>query len=64
MKSEKMNRLEAFQKIYDEKRWGETNLSGGGSTIEFTLRTREIILKVIDDYKIKSILDAACGDFE
>ncbi len=58
------NRLAAFETIYEEKRWGNDNISGGGSTIEFTQNTREIIYKVINDFKCNSMLDAACGDFK
>jgi hypothetical protein len=60
----KNNRLNIFNIINKEKRWGNENISGGGSTIEFTKHTREIIFKIISEYNIKSMLDAACGDFE
>ncbi len=56
-------REKVFEKIKNERRWGESNISGGGSSIEFTKSAREIILHVINDFNIKSLLDVACGDF-
>jgi len=56
------SRKKAFELIYEEGFWGEGVKSGGGSTLEATEVTREIIVKVIHDYKIKSVVDVACGD--
>jgi hypothetical protein len=67
MKSEdKRNqaRKEAFIEVENNKLWGDEHLSGWGSTIEVTNVTREIIEKVIKEYDIKSMVDAACGDFK
>jgi hypothetical protein len=41
---------------------GET-VSGVGSTLHNTVGVRRIILRVLKDYKIQSVLDAPCGDF-
>lgn len=56
-------RKQAFSSIYSEKYWGADNLSGAGSSLEATKVTREIVLKIIKDYKINSVVDVACGDF-
>lgn len=56
-------RREAFIRITRERRWGESHLSGGGSTVEYTRVTREILEKVIREYGVNSMLDAGCGDF-
>lgn len=56
-------RENAFNTIMHEGRWGKVNFSGGGSTFDYTECTREIIEKVIRDYSLESMLDAASGDF-
>lgn len=61
---ENKERENAFSTIYGEKRWGDDNLSGGGSSIDFTQNTRSVIAKVVNDLGCNSMLDAACGDFE
>jgi SAM-dependent methyltransferase len=58
------DRLASFNTIYKEKRWGDDNLSGGGSSVEFTKNTREVIYKIIKDFNCNSMLDVACGDFK
>jgi hypothetical protein len=64
MSEEKSNlRKQAFTAIYDDGYWGSDHLSGGGSSLEATEITREIVLKVVDDFGIQSIVDVACGDF-
>jgi len=51
-----------FENIYIRKLWGDDgNGSGGGSTLEYTIETRNIIYEVVQKYKINSILDAPCG---
>lgn len=54
-------RRTAFDRVMHEARWGE-NLSGPGSTVEYTLNTRANLLHVIREYGIDSMLDAGCGD--
>jgi hypothetical protein len=56
-------RQEAFERIMREGRWGEENLSGGGSTSEYTHATRAIVENVVRTHAIHSMLDAGCGDF-
>lgn len=60
---ESEQRKQAFETIYDSCYWGGGNLSGAGSSLEATKTTREIVLNIINDYKINSIVDVACGDF-
>lgn len=57
------SREEAFSSIYKNHYWGTENRSGPGSSISATKVTRRIISRIIKDYKIKSIVDVACGDF-
>lgn len=55
---------ELFTKYYEENTWGSgESKSGPGSTLEHTQHTREEIAKIIEEYKIASILDAPCGDY-
>ncbi len=53
-----------FTKFYNRNKWGNLeSFSGDGSTIKETTKTRKIIENVIKKYKIKSLLDIPCGDF-
>lgn len=54
-------RQHAFVRIMSEERWG-SDLSGGGSTLDYTSVTRDIIEHVIRTCEIRSMLDAGCGD--
>jgi SAM-dependent methyltransferase len=54
-------RQEAFVRIKREERWG-SDLSGGGSTVDYTQATRDILERVIGDTGVTSMLDAGCGD--
>lgn len=56
-------RRRAFTTIEQERRWGESQASGWGSTREGTQVTRSIIVTVIKQFKLQSMLDVACGDF-
>lgn len=56
-------RREAFARIADEERWGES-LSGGGSTLDYTVETRAVLLRVVEQLGITSMVDVACGDFQ
>ena len=56
------NLKQKFNYIYEKKFWGpQGDGSGPGSTLEYTRLTREIIYKVVNKYKINSMLDAPCG---
>ena len=53
-----------FQRIYEQQHWGkEQTVSGAGSTREQTGKIIPEIAAFIHDYKITSILDLPCGDF-
>ncbi len=52
-----------FTEIYKKNLWG--NGSGGGSTIEFNKDTyNPFIINFIKEHNIKSVVDAACGDWQ
>ena len=52
-----------FSNIYKNNTWGNIeSLSGPGSTLKATENIKPKILNIINKYKIKSILDAPCGD--
>jgi SAM-dependent methyltransferase len=53
-----------FTSYYYNSTWGsDESVSGPGSTVEHTVHTREEIKKIIQEFHIKSILDAPCGDY-
>jgi SAM-dependent methyltransferase len=55
---------DVFTKIYKTNFWNlEESKSGGGSSFEGTKTIRRQIPIIIEKYKIKSILDSPCGDF-
>lgn len=55
---------EEFTEIYMTNRWGGTeSKSGPGSGIEQTRVVREGLEKIFKVFKIRSILDIPCGDF-
>lgn len=53
-----------FTYYYKTNKWGNPeSVSGSGSTINATRTIRHEIPKLIKEYKIRTILDAPCGDF-
>jgi len=51
-----------FSRIYNTSYWGiDGGGSGGGSSLESTVNTRNSLKEIIKNFKIKSILDAPCG---
>lgn len=62
-KSKGTIRKNVFVNVEKEKRWGDSHASGWGSTIEYTIVTQSIVNTVIEQYNIKSMFDASCGDF-
>ena len=58
-----------FTYIYENKIWGNnenenySGSSGDGSSIEFNTKYIEILKKIINHFKIKSVVDLGCGDF-
>jgi hypothetical protein len=59
-----MSYKEIFSSIYTNYGFGSTeSRSGPGSTLEETKHLREKIVKLVEKYEIKSVLDIPCGDF-
>lgn len=55
-----------FTEIFKTKRWARSqteSVSGTGSTLKYTTKLREQLPDLFKKYKITSILDAPCGDF-
>lgn len=53
-----------FEYIYQNNLWNEEEtLSGDGSTLTYTKNIREHLPKIFKEFKISSVLDAPCGDF-
>lgn len=53
-----------FTKIYSTNHWNSLeSKSGEGSTLENTESIRNELPKIFEKYKIRSMLDAPCGDF-
>jgi hypothetical protein len=55
-------RAETFSKIFHERRWGGTSVSGPGSAPSVTGRLRSWLPEIFQRYNIKSLNDAPCGD--
>ncbi len=54
---------EIFDEIHKENKWGSCEtVSGHGSTLYETKTIRKEIPKLLKQFKIKSVLDAPCGD--
>lgn len=54
----------AFDEIYSHNKWSSSeSRSGGGSTIEGTKTIRNFLQKFLEEYKITSMLDVPCGDY-
>jgi len=53
-----------FTLIYEKNLWGDLQtISGPGSTFDVTKKIRTILPELFKTYKIKSMLDIPCGDF-
>ena len=60
----KNSQKERFELIYKTNFWSSNeSLSGLGSEQKNTINIKKGIVDIINNYKIKSILDAPCGDF-
>jgi hypothetical protein len=58
------NPKDKFSKIYQKNLWSSSESgSGEGSEVNYTLPLREWLIKTITRLKIKSLVDAPCGDF-
>lgn len=55
---------ENFSYIYEKKYWGEgETVSGSGSTMAYTEILRQKLPKIYENFNVKTVLDAPCGDF-
>jgi SAM-dependent methyltransferase len=55
---------EIFSAIYHKNYWGsQESKSGTGSTLERTRQLREDLRRLFAELQIRTVLDAACGDF-
>ena len=55
---------DVFQKIYLTNKWGsKESRSGKGSELKATEELRKVLPSIIDTWKIKSVLDLPCGDY-
>jgi len=53
-----------FTLIYRRNAWGsKESISGSGSTLAMTTSIRSLLPIIFEKFKIKSILDVPCGDF-
>ena len=62
--SEFQDNVEAFSKIHSDNLWGSSeSLSGWGSTLAYTAVMRKHLERLLTDMKVRTLLDAPCGDF-
>lgn len=55
---------EIFSHFYETNRWQDgESVSGPGSTLEYTRSIRAALPALFEQYGIRSILDAPCGDY-
>ena len=60
----KTTKQQIFKEIYANNFWGDPeSLSGPGSSEHYTKNLRNQLQKIFSNLKIKSVLDAPCGDF-
>ena len=53
-----------FTDIYREKSWnGRESASGPGSDLAQTVKVRRALPMLIEEYRVRSLLDVPCGDF-
>jgi Methyltransferase domain len=58
------NRIHVFSSIYKRNHWDDAeSISGPGSTLQNTMSIRNTLPQIISKYKIKTMLDIPCGDF-
>jgi SAM-dependent methyltransferase len=58
------SKKKVFKSIYKNNYWGSDNsVSGPGSTLQYTEKIRNNLPLLINEFKINSIFDAPCGDF-
>lgn len=53
-----------FNEIYEKNKWGsKESVSGVGSTLKKTKEIRQFLPDILQEFNIRSLLDAPCGDF-
>jgi SAM-dependent methyltransferase len=52
-----------FSVIHDRQMWGGESRSGAGSSFEETLTVQQELPKLVREIGVRSVLDAACGDY-
>jgi hypothetical protein len=53
-----------FSTIYEKNFWGDKeSVSGSGSSLEYTANLRAELPKLFNQFAVKSMYDAPCGDF-
>ena len=58
------NRSQIFEKIYEHNWWGSSeSRSGPGSTLAYTTLLRPRLERLLAELKVRTFLDAPCGDF-
>lgn len=58
------DRAGVFSKIYKTNHWSDVeSVSGPGSTLQNTIFVREGLVQVMMNYKVGTLLDVPCGDF-
>jgi hypothetical protein len=61
---ERLNLGEKFREIFRKNIWGSAeSTSGVGSTIDATEALRAGLLSVCEEFSVRSLLDAPCGDY-
>jgi SAM-dependent methyltransferase len=62
--TDKNDRAARFQRIFEENAWGNSeSVSGEGSNLDRTRVVRAKLPALLARHKVRSILDAPCGDF-
>jgi len=55
---------DVFVEIYQKNLWGDPeSVSGCGATVDFTAELRRALPDLLRKYRVTSMLDAPCGDF-
>ena len=56
--------FDVFREIYLNRRWGGEPSSGPGASLEQTKVIRKELPKLISEFRIETMLDIPCGDFQ
>ena len=54
-----------YTEIYTKNYWGDLeSVSGPGSNLEQSLRDRDALPSLLNEFGVSSILDVPCGEFQ